>query len=297
MKWYHFQEGGPVPQYQSRAAANKRKSYVDEVTDTLQSDIDATAWALTNQGKRLGTRIDNLNTGYEDRFGGLEGQLGGYQDQIGGLQDQFGGLQENYTGLQDQYGGLRDQFGGFQDQIAGLQDQFGGFQNQAAIDRALAVDQARRKALSERIPGRVPPPRNPPAQPGPNTPNVQTGIPQGGYARPAWDTYLAGTDPYQIDFSQYSGTGAVPGEYGDYTPAPIPVPEVTEVPVETKDSNPASNTPIDLTGSSDDALPTGAVGVVGDPTEIGNNPVYEPCLLYTSPSPRDRQKSRMPSSA
>ena len=25
--------------------------------------------------------------------------------------------------------------------------------------------------------------------------------------------------------------------------------------------------------------------------------VYLPCLLYTSPSPRDRQKSRMPSSA
>ena len=24
---------------------------------------------------------------------------------------------------------------------------------------------------------------------------------------------------------------------------------------------------------------------------------YNPCLLYTSPSPRDRQKSRMPSSA
>ena len=29
-----------------------------------------------------------------------------------------------------------------------------------------------------------------------------------------------------------------------------------------------------------------------------DNPVYNwPCLLYTSPSPRDRQKSRMPSSA
>ena len=27
------------------------------------------------------------------------------------------------------------------------------------------------------------------------------------------------------------------------------------------------------------------------------NPLYLPCLLYTSPSPRDRQKSRMPSSA
>ena len=26
-------------------------------------------------------------------------------------------------------------------------------------------------------------------------------------------------------------------------------------------------------------------------------PVDNPCLLYTSPSPRDRQKSRMPSSA
>ena len=27
------------------------------------------------------------------------------------------------------------------------------------------------------------------------------------------------------------------------------------------------------------------------------NPVAQVCLLYTSPSPRDRQKSRMPSSA
>ena len=26
-------------------------------------------------------------------------------------------------------------------------------------------------------------------------------------------------------------------------------------------------------------------------------PIWEACLLYTSPSPRDRQKSRMPSSA
>ena len=28
-----------------------------------------------------------------------------------------------------------------------------------------------------------------------------------------------------------------------------------------------------------------------------NNASFEVCLLYTSPSPRDRQKSRMPSSA
>ena len=31
--------------------------------------------------------------------------------------------------------------------------------------------------------------------------------------------------------------------------------------------------------------------------EVPNKVDYESCLLYTSPSPRDRQKSRMPSSA
>ena len=30
---------------------------------------------------------------------------------------------------------------------------------------------------------------------------------------------------------------------------------------------------------------------------LRGSPVYIGCLLYTSPSPRDRQKSRMPSSA
>ena len=32
-------------------------------------------------------------------------------------------------------------------------------------------------------------------------------------------------------------------------------------------------------------------------TQIGKNLEMGACLLYTSPSPRDRQKSRMPSSA
>ena len=35
---------------------------------------------------------------------------------------------------------------------------------------------------------------------------------------------------------------------------------------------------------------------MADAIEAGNKLVYV-CLLYTSPSPRDRQKSRMPSSA
>ena len=36
---------------------------------------------------------------------------------------------------------------------------------------------------------------------------------------------------------------------------------------------------------------------IGESDEHIMGRVYEICLLYTSPSPRDRQKSRMPSSA
>ena len=45
-------------------------------------------------------------------------------------------------------------------------------------------------------------------------------------------------------------------------------------------------------------LSWGCLGTEGQPQR--SHPVQEPiwaCLLYTSPSPRDRQKSRMPSSA
>ena len=38
------------------------------------------------------------------------------------------------------------------------------------------------------------------------------------------------------------------------------------------------------------------VNISGGEFTFGDNRYY-PCLLYTSPSPRDRQKSRMPSSA
>ena len=34
-----------------------------------------------------------------------------------------------------------------------------------------------------------------------------------------------------------------------------------------------------------------------DPSELDPFLLFDDCLLYTSPSPRDRQKSRMPSSA
>ena len=39
------------------------------------------------------------------------------------------------------------------------------------------------------------------------------------------------------------------------------------------------------------------VGLNMNPGETWNIALYSDCLLYTSPSPRDRQKSRMPSSA
>ena len=46
-------------------------------------------------------------------------------------------------------------------------------------------------------------------------------------------------------------------------------------------------------------LGNGAMGEVylGIDPSIGREVAIKTCLLYTSPSPRDRQKSRMPSSA
>ena len=38
-------------------------------------------------------------------------------------------------------------------------------------------------------------------------------------------------------------------------------------------------------------------GIYSDAQVEGWKPITQACLLYTSPSPRDRQKSRMPSSA
>ena len=45
--------------------------------------------------------------------------------------------------------------------------------------------------------------------------------------------------------------------------------------------------------TEDDIRTIAAWAPKGERTEIP----FRPCLLYTSPSPRDRQKSRMPSSA
>ena len=50
-------------------------------------------------------------------------------------------------------------------------------------------------------------------------------------------------------------------------------------------------------------LPEKVVGIIEDDlkdkfdTEMKDSLLYRSCLLYTSPSPRDRTRSRMPSSA
>ena len=63
------------------------------------------------------------------------------------------------------------------------------------------------------------------------------------------------------------------------------MPEVSD---QTKSQSPASNTAVNN-------KKTQAQGLTFH--RFFTKPGVSPCLLYTSPSPRDRQKSRMPSSA
>ena len=137
--------------------------------------------------------------------------------------------------------------------------------------------------------GRVPPIRRNTG--GAATPSVQTGIPQGGFARPALDTYLAGTNPYQIDFSPYSGTGSRPLDYGHYTPPPVAT--APAVPEEVVDVDSPTVPLVPGGGGGTDALPAGAVGVVGDPTVIGGNPVYE-AVVPTGPVDTNVHSSVLP---
>ena len=55
---------------------------------------------------------------------------------------------------------------------------------------------------------------------------------------------------------------------------------------------------VSISGSKNAALPILASTLLFDkPVVIENLPRVRDCLLYTSPSPRDKRQSRMPSSA
>ena len=102
-------------------------------------------------------------------------------------------------------------------------------------------------------------------------PTVETGIPQGGYARPAWDTYLAGTDPYFIDFSKYAGTKTTPRQYTGVVDGIVPeVPVVTQVPTDTGGSTTVPLTTSVPTYTGDSGFGFGPEGGVQSGT--GNAP-------------------------
>ena len=58
-----------------------------------------------------------------------------------------------------------------------------------------------------------------------------------------------------------------------------------------------SNADLVLSGSGTGDVVAGAVRIHGTSITSDDSSQIQICLLYTSPSPRDRQKSRMPSSA
>ena len=92
------------------------------------------------------------------------------------------------------------------------------------------------------------------------------------------------------------GTGAAALAACAAPPGAAPAPAAPAAQSKPADAKPAEATPTDAPAPAS----TG-------PTEIifwghADHPIYDAgqayiCLLYTSPSPRDRQKSRMPSSA
>ena len=82
------------------------------------------------------------------------------------------------------------------------------------------------------------------------------------------------------------GDGSTPQQRADDTRANLQATFPTTA--ELRNNSNSVNTAFDALGGTPTGVPTSPLGAGGD---AGG------CLLYTSPSPRDRQKSRMPSSA
>ena len=84
------------------------------------------------------------------------------------------------------------------------------------------------------------------------------------------------------------------------TPSPTPEPTPTPTPAPEPDVTPEPE-PIpvpDVPNVPDDSwIPLPEIVPENPEYSVVEQPVLNPCLLYTSPSPRDRTRSRMPSSA
>ena len=140
MKWYHFQEGGAVPK-----PGYSPTQFLNQYTSNEYAG-DPMA-GLTAASKELYS-LDNKYNRAADAFRTQRALVGDLQAQQQQLQGDYDTLQGDYTGLQGQQQLLQGQYDTLQGDHASAQEQ-------AAIDQALAVDQARRKALSERRAGQV----------------------------------------------------------------------------------------------------------------------------------------------
>ena len=76
----------------------------------------------------------------------------------------------------------------------------------------------------------------------------------------------------------------------------VPIANETSFPTANPDINNGTGTLVSIQSISSTRTPSSGTVTIANGAGTGNT-VSITCLLYTSPSPRDRQKSRMPSSA
>ena len=295
LKWYNFQVGGPVPGAPTQGAAPAQGLVPGERGHSSPSYTQGSGQQAWNpayafdpagqvqfgrttdaEGNRRATYNFPIKSKYDD-WANL------YTDVGTGVQagQQAASNQEAIQALQNA-GYLT------QADLPQQQDISGIGQNQAAI-QALQQQLADLQA----VPPVAPP--NAPYVPGPNTPNVDTGIVPGGAAQPYIDDYFAGVSHVgELDFSPYQGaSGGGASNYGYVPPtqvapeAPVvesvpettaPPPQVTAPPVDTlpTETHPATKEYIE----SQEVLP--AV-VPTDPTYV-NNPTVIPRDEWTSPT-------------
>ena len=150
---------------------------------------------------------------------------------------------------------------------------------------------------------------------GPGGPGVNTGIPQGGHAANAIASYFAGGQSPQLSYTAPATSTGV--DYGQLDEFKENLAGQSQAIVDAAGGG-GSDTVVDPVTGTIETLGGGEIAYdspaeqvnaeniaeiieegginpeTGDPNIVAGPNV---CLLYTSPSPRDRTRSRMPSSA